>query len=426
MKKQIILGSFLALTGIANAQWAGSTSSTDNLVPSGNVYRAGRVGIGTTSPANKLDIVVNTADEGIKVTQITNGSAGLVLNNTTTGGRSWSLNSLGVNNNHGAGNFSIYDGSLSRLFISGGYVPSIPAGYIGIGTTSPAARLDVVGAQMGLNANDKSSYFQLSSLSGSNTDYLKIYDKRHTAGNTWQGTELRIQKSVDAADKHYISFKGGATNSALNFGFGNTDLMSVLDNGFVGIGNTNPTARLEVTSPALSELRVTTPSANASKVWVCNSLSSYNFGIDNAAVGHIACNINSPTPVNIMNFGLQGSAQPQVWIGNTKPQSPHTDFSFAVAGKMVAQSLYITAPGSPNWLPDYVFANDYKLQNLYEVEKYYKENKHLPEVPSAKEVDENGLDIAEMNIILLKKVEELTIHMVEQQRQIDALKNKTK
>lgn len=403
MKKQIILGSFLALTAIADAQW-----TTSGL----NIYNtnSNNVGIGNSGPIWKLDISTNVTDDAIRFTQTGNGSSRIILKNTTTNGREWSINSLGINNSHGAGNFAIYDltSGTNRFFIKGA------DGNIGIGNTAPVAKLDVNG-DLKLAASSVGSSAIEMGVSGNpvGTTRYKVFGN----GCTYIGNFSGITYNASA--------------SVLTLG-----QVTTTDKAISVINGTNPTAadvfavygdgKTVISSPGLAELRVTTPTTNASKVWVCNSLSSYNFGIDNAAVGHIACNINSPTPVNIMNFGLQGSAQPQVWIGNTKPQSPHTDFSFAVAGKMVAQSLYITAPGSPNWLPDYVFANDYKLQSLYEVEKYYKANKHLPDVPSAKEVDENGLDIAEMNIILLKKVEELTIHMVEQQRQIDALQNKNK
>ncbi len=60
------------------------------------------------------------------------------------------------------------------------------------------------------------------------------------------------------------------------------------------------------------------------------------------------------------------------------------------------------------------------------VEKYYLANKHLPEIPSEKEVIENGIDLAEMNKLLLKKIEEMTIILVNQQKQIDDLKIKLK
>lgn len=73
-----------------------------------------------------------------------------------------------------------------------------------------------------------------------------------------------------------------------------------------------------------------------------------------------------------------------------------------------------------NW-PDYVFSKDYSILSLKEIEKYINENHHLPEVPTAKEVSENGFDSAEMIVLLLKKIEELTLNAIEQQKEIEAL-----
>lgn len=74
--------------------------------------------------------------------------------------------------------------------------------------------------------------------------------------------------------------------------------------------------------------------------------------------------------------------------------------------------------------PDYVFEKEYKLADLTTVEKFIKENKHLPEVPSADEITEKGLDMTEMNYTLLKKVEELTLYIIEQNKKIEALEKK--
>jgi hypothetical protein len=72
-----------------------------------------------------------------------------------------------------------------------------------------------------------------------------------------------------------------------------------------------------------------------------------------------------------------------------------------------------------NW-PDYVFEKDYELQPLNEVEQYINEHKHLPNIPSAKEVETDGLNLGEMNKLLLQKVEELTLHLIEQQKVLEA------
>ncbi|MBN1186505.1 MAG: hypothetical protein JXB49_29790 [Bacteroidales bacterium] len=69
--------------------------------------------------------------------------------------------------------------------------------------------------------------------------------------------------------------------------------------------------------------------------------------------------------------------------------------------------------------PDYVFEKEYKLKSLKEVEKHIEDKKHLPDVPSAAEIKKNGLDLTEMNMILLKKVEELTLYAIEQNKKIE-------
>lgn len=69
--------------------------------------------------------------------------------------------------------------------------------------------------------------------------------------------------------------------------------------------------------------------------------------------------------------------------------------------------------------PDYVFDSSYQLQPLSEVEQYIKENGHLPNVPAAEIVKEDGISLGEMNRVLLEKVEELTLHLIEQQKLID-------
>jgi len=73
---------------------------------------------------------------------------------------------------------------------------------------------------------------------------------------------------------------------------------------------------------------------------------------------------------------------------------------------------------------DYVFEKDYKLHSIEEVAEYVKENKHLPDVPSAKDFKENGYKIGDMDNLLLQKIEELTLYIIEQQKQIKELQSR--
>lgn len=79
----------------------------------------------------------------------------------------------------------------------------------------------------------------------------------------------------------------------------------------------------------------------------------------------------------------------------------------------------------PNF-PDYVFAKDYQLPSLKEVASYIDENGHLPNIPSAEEVDKNGIGVGELQLKLLEKVEELTLYLLEQQKRIEKLEEENK
>jgi hypothetical protein len=94
----------------------------------------------------------------------------------------------------------------------------------------------------------------------------------------------------------------------------------------------------------------------------------------------------------------------------------HPDELLTVQGTIHAGKIRIDL-ASP--LSDYVFAPDYRLMPLSELENYVKKNRHLPGIPSAAEVQKSGLDMGEMQNLLLQKIEELTLHAIEQQKKID-------
>lgn len=104
-----------------------------------------------------------------------------------------------------------------------------------------------------------------------------------------------------------------------------------------------------------------------------------------------------------------------VGIGTHLPKE-----KLSVNGKIRAQEVKVEVE---NW-PDYVFEEGYNVGTLEGLESYIKANKHLPDVPSAKEVEANGVDLGEMNKLLLKKIEELTLHLIEQGKEIQLLKSK--
>jgi hypothetical protein len=130
-------------------------------------------------------------------------------------------------------------------------------------------------------------------------------------------------------------------------------------------------------------------------------------------------NIADPTSLTEF-FKVMGNGKTTIGKALSNSSPYYSTYSLSVSGTGVFQELIVT---DPSWWPDYVFEKNYKLTPLKEVETYYKENKHLPLVPSAKEVEEKGISVGEMNKILLKKIEELTLYVVEQQKQIDEFKS---
>ncbi|WP_029903162.1 hypothetical protein [Prevotella sp. 10(H)] len=91
-----------------------------------------------------------------------------------------------------------------------------------------------------------------------------------------------------------------------------------------------------------------------------------------------------------------------------------------VTGLIRAKEVKIQLPAE--WA-DFVFDKDYNLPSLSEVEKHIKEKQHLPDIPSEKEVKENGIDLGEMQAKLLQKIEELTLYVIEQDKKIKDLEN---
>jgi hypothetical protein len=101
-----------------------------------------------------------------------------------------------------------------------------------------------------------------------------------------------------------------------------------------------------------------------------------------------------------------------VGIGTTNPQA-----KLAVNGDIFSKKVKVTQTG---W-PDYVFHNTYRLRSLIELEQFIQQHKHLPDLPSAAEVEKNGLDLGDNQAVLLKKIEELTLYIIEQNKKQEKL-----
>ena len=108
-------------------------------------------------------------------------------------------------------------------------------------------------------------------------------------------------------------------------------------------------------------------------------------------------------------------ANRNVGIGTTDTQG----YRLAVAGNVIAEGVRVELQG--NW-PDFVFHDQFDLLKLEEIRKYIQEHGHLPNIPSAKQIEEEGIDLGTMNAKLLQKIEELTLYVLSQNDEIKELK----
>ena len=122
---------------------------------------------------------------------------------------------------------------------------------------------------------------------------------------------------------------------------------------------------------------------------------------------------NAFSSQSIINAMVIKGGTGNVGIGTINP-----DTKLAVKGTVHAEEVIVDTSVP---VPDYVFENNYVLPTLDQVKSFIDQNKHLPEIPSAKEIEANGLNLGEMNLLLLKKIEELTLYQIESNKKIEML-----
>ena len=262
-----------------------------------------------------------------------------------------------------------------------------PKGNIGIGTTSPNATLDIKGD------------FKI----GNGSTYTDLVFRTGTAISGVNGVFEILPKTMPGSGtaKHTTYFKNASHTN------GKTEHNLVVD-GNIGIGTTSPNATLQVGDSD----HTGTPSQEVEKkrlsiAPVTHFGSDWFFTSRDNTYANLDIGYGSRKSVTLRHDGNVG-------IGTTKP-----DMKLTVKGKIHAEEVKIDLKVPA---PDYVFKSDYTLRSIEEVESFIKEHSHLPEIPSAKEFAENGVMQAEMDMNLLKKIEELTLYTIKQQKEINSQK----
>lgn len=146
---------------------------------------------------------------------------------------------------------------------------------------------------------------------------------------------------------------------------------------------------------------------------------NYNMIIKANGAVLIGTSTQDGTSLLTVNGGI--SATGPVKIGASTLTTP-AGYKLYVESGILTEKVKVAVKTSSDW-SDYVFAKDYKLKSLQEVESFISKNKHLPGVPSASEMVEDGLDVAKSDALLLQKIEELTLYMIQQQKEIETLKS---
>jgi hypothetical protein len=209
--------------------------------------------------------------------------------------------------------------------------------------------------------------------------------------------------------------------SALN---GNAPNMVLTQQGRLGIGTVSPSCKFEVSTTAGSEQSslgveqvnssgnpVNQPTTRLAYRWYDAVKASINFHRGGGAGNGFMSFSTSENYAAVERMRIDEWGNVSIGTDNAM------GYKLAVAGNMIAERIKVKVHS--NW-PDYVFHSDYKLPSLLELERYISLYQHLPDVPSAKEIESNGLDVAEMNKKLFQKVEELTLYLIEQQKTIQS------
>ncbi len=387
-QKWVVLSNSKSAGGGGSNLWGG--------LASGNIYNSntGNVGIGTNNPFYKLDVRGDGSFYiGSKIDYLpAQGSYYF-----TSGALNLSSPNLinypaGIENNVLA-----IDGNQIQS-----YVRSIDDGSISDYAT--AMSLNALGGNLGIGTNTALANAKLTIQTDANFS-----------------TGLLIRNPSNSIEfKTYLG--GPANGNAISMGTtGNnpfvlytnsSNRLFIHGNGNLGIG----TDVLD----ANTKLTLQTPTDNYSALSLSNPSGSAKF---NAFIGGSANgnSISLGTP-GAMPLVFYTNGANRIYInssGNVGIGTDNPTYKLSVNGNVRSKEVVVES----GWA-DFVFDKKYNLLPLLEVEKYINKNKHLPNIPSAEEIQTNGLKVGELQTKMMQKIEELTLYVIELKKEIELLKEK--
>lgn len=398
-----------------------------------------KVGIGTTNPTAALDI---KSDSNLNWIFLNDGSG----------------NNLGSISRSGNGlQLNTWSGGTSHLILN-------PNGNVGVGTLSPIVKFDIEGGDLYLgqevsangmrreirvygfdnngkfygslhsNYDDNRRTFDINTnnqveqikIDVSSNAYGNIVLKPGTNGNVGIGTTTPSEKlEIRGGDGVGISLYNDQANywDILNSQFGKLDFvrgksniyMRIDQSGNVGIGTTTPDSKLTIQG----SVNIGGTGNHGLKTRHINGKSHENTNVDNLYLNY---GIDKNVYVGAFNSGSPDSdllVSGNIGIGTETP-----DAKLTVKGNIHTNEVKVDLLGAV--APDYVFYEDYSLKTLKEVEDYIYKEGHLPNIPSAQQMGDEGILLKEMNLKLLEKIEELTLYTINQEKRIITLEVENK
>ncbi len=320
-----------------------------------------------------------------------------------------------------------FNSTVPTFFVSGGNGTAGSFGNVGIGTTNPQAILDVSnGGSMrilGNSSGDIQSTTNIRPHFATSSDFT-IYEgepgsgilrlKVNAGGNASIGNSnntypLDVTGTINSSS---LFRSGGATNySLIGWNAANNILDGYGASLLINYGSGKDVAICTGSSGGVvsagKNLEIGLPTRNTAV--------ALNIKTDGTSQTN-AIRINDVSGTQVLLIASDGKTK----IGTYTQTGTHSDALLTIYGKAVSKSFYVT---NSNWA-DYVFKSDYKLMSLDNLREFIAINGHLPEVPTSSEISKNGNNLGETDVILLKKIEELTLYVLELELELKKLKSK--
>ena len=364
--------SFWFYNGVAWNDLSAGGSSNNWTASGTNIYNSntGNVGIGISTPLAPLHI--KNDNEAVRIQGATpyisfNDNQGLLKGFLQSYNNDLYLGTPAANT---TGTLQFYTSNTPVMTIA-------PTGNVGIGTTSPASLLTL---QTGYNTGGF----------------------RHVGVPDIGTDSIIVSEGIGGVSAAI----GTLSNHAFRINAGGTGRLQVYPTGDVVVGDNNVGSFGKFTVKTLNN------SNGISHLGEGGNILATRMGGSSAGIGTF-----SPTHMRIFCSGRSdifiASATGNVGIGYEN----YGTYKLAVNGTIRSKEIIVE---TANWA-DYVFDNDYKLTPLDKVEEYISRNKHLPNIPSAKEIEEKGLQLGDNQKKMMEKIEELTLYIIEANKKIEKL-----